>query len=54
VLDAVRASAGRELREGEVVIAGAVVPPAPLEPGQCWHLDLGPLGALSVAIAGRA
>jgi 2-keto-4-pentenoate hydratase len=51
ILDAVRARAGRELRDGEVVIAGAVVPPAPVEPGQRWHLDLGPLGALSVELA---
>jgi len=51
ILDAVRSTAGRELRDGEVVIAGAVLPPAPIEPGQHWHVDLGPLGALSVALA---
>ena len=51
ILDAVRTSAGRDLRDGEVVIAGAVVPPAPVEPGQRWHVDLGPLGTLSVALA---
>ena len=51
VLAAVRDTAGRELREGEVVIAGAVVPPSPVEPGQHWHVDLGPLGRLAVAFA---
>lgn len=51
VLDAVRETAGRELRDGEVVIAGSVVPPVRVEPGQSWHFDLGPLGALSVAFA---
>lgn len=50
VLDAVRVRAGRELREGEVVIAGSVVPPLPLAPGQHWRVDLGSLGALSVIL----
>jgi 2-keto-4-pentenoate hydratase len=49
VLDAVRETAGRELREGEVVIAGAVVPPLLVEPGERWVVDLGPLGSLAVA-----
>jgi 2-keto-4-pentenoate hydratase len=49
LLETVRAAAGRELRDGEVVIAGAVLPPLPLEPGQRWGVDLGPLGALSVS-----
>lgn len=52
VLGAVREAAGRELRDGEVVIAGAVVPPFDVAPGQRWHADLGPLGALSVELAG--
>jgi 2-keto-4-pentenoate hydratase len=51
VLDAVRASARRELHDGEVVITGAVVPPLPVAPGQRWHADLGPLGSLEVAFA---
>ena len=51
VLAVCREAAGRELRDGEVVIAGSVFPPFPLEPGQRWHADLGPLGALSLAIA---
>ena len=51
VLAAVRETAGRELRDGEVVIAGAVVPPVTVEPGQRWHADLGPLGFLAVAFA---
>jgi 2-keto-4-pentenoate hydratase len=48
VLDAVREAAGRALREGEVVIAGAVVPPLAVSPGELWEADLGALGALSV------
>lgn len=51
ILETVREVAGRDLHEGEVVIAGAVLPAFPLEPGQRWHVDLGPLGALSVACA---
>jgi 2-keto-4-pentenoate hydratase len=51
VLAAVRETAGRELRDGEVVIAGAVVPPVIVEPGQRWHADLGPLGALDVGFS---
>jgi 2-keto-4-pentenoate hydratase len=51
VLDAVRDTAGRELQEDEVVIAGAVVPPLRVEPGERWVVDLGPLGALAVAFA---
>jgi 2-keto-4-pentenoate hydratase len=52
VLESVRLCAGRELREGEVVLAGSVVPPLQLAPGQHWRVDLGPLGALEVTIAG--
>jgi 2-keto-4-pentenoate hydratase len=51
VLDAVRETAGRDLRDGEVVIAGAVVPPLPVAPGEHVVVDLGPLGALSVGFA---
>lgn len=49
VLEAVRLTAGRELCEGEVVIAGSVVPPLPLTTGG-WLADLGRLGSLSVTI----
>ncbi len=51
ILDAVRTSSGRDLRTGEVVIAGAVVAPLPIAPGERWHFDLGPLGSLSVAFS---
>jgi 2-keto-4-pentenoate hydratase len=51
VLDTVRDAAGRDLRDGEVVIAGAVMPPFPVEPGQRWSVELGALGALSVGFA---
>lgn len=52
VLEAVRLDAGRELEEGEVVIAGSVVPPLPIAPGQQWRVELLPLGALELTIAG--
>lgn len=48
VLEAVRLRAGRELREGEVVIAGSVVPPLPVAAGQSWRVELAPLGALEL------
>lgn len=51
VLETVELHAGRPLREGEVVIAGSVVPPQPVAPGELWRADLGPLGALEVALA---
>jgi 2-keto-4-pentenoate hydratase len=51
VLGAVRDAAGRELHEGEVVIAGAVVPPHRVRPGERWEVDLGVLGALWVYFA---
>jgi 2-keto-4-pentenoate hydratase len=51
ILDAVRATAGRELREGEVVIAGSVIPPEPVASGERWSVDLGQLGSLSVAFS---
>jgi hypothetical protein len=49
VLEAVSLTAGRELREGEVVIAGSVVPPLSVAPGQLWRIELAPLGALGLA-----
>lgn len=49
VLETVRLAAGRDLRDGEVVIAGAVVPPGPVAPGERWRVDLGPLGALELS-----
>jgi 2-keto-4-pentenoate hydratase len=49
VLAAVRAEAGRDLEEGEVVITGAVVPPLPVSPGEQWTAELGVLGRLSVS-----
>jgi 2-keto-4-pentenoate hydratase len=52
VLETVRLHAGRQLRHGEVVIAGAVVPPQPLAPGECWRAELSPLGAVEVTLAG--
>ncbi|HEX5468445.1 MAG TPA: hypothetical protein VFW80_05310 [Gaiellaceae bacterium] len=52
VLETVRLAAGRELHEGEVVIAGAVVPPAAVARGERWRVELGPLGALEVSFTG--
>jgi 2-keto-4-pentenoate hydratase len=40
-----------ELRDGDVVIAGAVVPPASVRPGERWRYELEPLGALELAFA---
>jgi 2-keto-4-pentenoate hydratase len=51
VLAAVAAAAGRDLLDGEVVITGTVVPAFPIAPGQHWHVDMGALGALSIALA---
>lgn len=51
ILDTVRRAAGRELRHGEVVIAGSVVPPMPVAPGERWGVDLGPLGSLGVTFS---
>jgi 2-keto-4-pentenoate hydratase len=50
VLETVQLHAGRKLREGEVVIAGSVVPPQPVAPGEHWRVDLGALGALEVTL----
>jgi 2-keto-4-pentenoate hydratase len=51
VLESVRLHAGRELADGEIVIAGSVVPPVPVAPGQQWRVELLPLGALELTIA---
>jgi hypothetical protein len=51
ILEAVRSTAGRDLRDGEVVIAGAVFGPLAVAPGQRWHADVEPLGSLDVAFA---
>jgi 2-keto-4-pentenoate hydratase len=51
VLESVELHAGRPLRDGEVVIAGSVVPPVPVAPGQHWLAELLPLGTLQVRIA---
>jgi 2-keto-4-pentenoate hydratase len=52
VLETVELHAGRKLRPGEVVIAGSVVRPLPIAPGQHWRVELLPLGALELTIAG--
>ncbi len=52
VLETVALHAGRELRVGEIVIAGTVVPALPLRSGRHWHAELLPLGALELTIAG--
>lgn len=50
VLESVELHAGRALRDGEVVIAGSVVPPLPIAPGEHWRAELMPLGALELAV----
>jgi 2-keto-4-pentenoate hydratase len=42
---------GERLSAGEVVITGSIVPGQRIAPGQRLEVELGPLGALSVAIA---
>jgi len=51
VLATVRLAAGRELRGGEFLIAGSVVPPQPVASCERWRVNLGPLGSLSVAFS---
>jgi 2-keto-4-pentenoate hydratase len=42
---------GGELQEGEVVIAGSVVPPVRVRPGERYRYELDPVGALELAFA---
>jgi 2-keto-4-pentenoate hydratase len=51
VLETVRLHAERELHDGELVIAGSVVPPQRIAPGEHWRVELLPLGALEVRLA---
>jgi 2-keto-4-pentenoate hydratase len=44
------AACGEALRAGDVVIAGAVVPPLPVGPGDELEADLGVLGSLGVRL----
>jgi 2-keto-4-pentenoate hydratase len=50
VVAAVADHAAGELTGGQVVIAGAIVPPFPAAPGERWTVELPPLGSLSVAL----
>ncbi|HSC91476.1 MAG TPA: fumarylacetoacetate hydrolase family protein [Gaiellaceae bacterium] len=45
-------AAGEELREGEVVIAGSVVPPLEVRPGDRVRYELKPLGTLELTLVG--
>ena len=51
ILETISLHAGRELHEGELVIAGSVVPPQPIAPGEHWRVELLPLGALDLRVA---
>jgi 2-keto-4-pentenoate hydratase len=42
---------GEQLRAGDVVITGSVVPPVPVRPGQAVEIDLDGLGRLSVSFS---
>jgi 2-keto-4-pentenoate hydratase len=42
---------GEQLRAGEVVITGSVVPPVTIAPGQELAVELGPLGGLRLTLA---
>jgi 2-keto-4-pentenoate hydratase len=48
---AVARAVGGELQEGEVVIAGSVVPPVRVRPGERYRYELDPVGALELAFA---
>jgi 2-keto-4-pentenoate hydratase len=43
---------GAELRPGEVIIAGSLISPVAVEAGDRFEVDLGPLGALALNLAG--
>ena len=43
---------GAKLESGEVIIAGSLVSPVPVEPGDRFEVDLGPLGALALNLSG--
>jgi len=43
--------AGESLQAGDRIIAGALTPPLPVEPGDLLRLDLGPLGTAELALA---
>jgi 2-keto-4-pentenoate hydratase len=45
------AACGEELRAGDVLIAGAVLPPLDVAPGDALRFELGRLGAVEVTIA---
>jgi len=46
----VLAAFGEKLREGDVVIAGSVVPPLSVSPGDELRFELAPLGAVAVSL----
>jgi len=48
----VAAACGERLRAGHVIIAGSVVPPLSVGPGESITFELSPIGAVSVAFAG--
>lgn len=55
VIDVIRRNveaAGEELRPGDRIIAGTLVPPLRVEPGDVVGLDLGPLGLVELAFEG--
>ena len=45
---------GVRVRPGDVLIAGSVVPPIPVAPGQTIRYELAPLGSISVTFAASA
>ncbi len=42
---------GAALEPGDRIIGGSVVPPVPVEPGDAFSVDFGPLGSLSIRFA---
>jgi 2-keto-4-pentenoate hydratase len=45
------AAFGEKLCAGQIILAGAIVPPMPVAPGEEWSYRLEPIGALSVRFA---
>jgi 2-keto-4-pentenoate hydratase len=44
------AAAGNELRPGDVVITGSMIPPMEIAPGQLWEVSAPGLGSIAVRL----
>ncbi len=48
------AAAGNELRPGDVVITGSMIPPMAVAPGQAWEVSAPGLGSIAVHLTAMA